>query len=370
VPSPITGDRSSSACEHLVERGGRKQALGPPLELLGRGGADPLARLARQGPEAPSEQLEQQRGFALNAALLEGWLSYWIRERVRGDIVTSPTYDELTQRVAELEQRIKMLEERGDPLPAASDASRVLVQYAPLLLEKIFEKLLVIGTDFRIVDANTAAIRTYGGAKQGVLGGRCYEVTHGVREPCTAAEHPCPVRQVLATGQPACVEHVHQSAEGHEVHVEILAFPIRAADGSTEYVVEMQNDITDRKRADRARIEREKLEAVIEMAGAVCHQLNQPLQLVAMSAQLAEQRLGRDHATSKLLKNIVEGTHRMVEVSRKLQYIIRYETTEYALGVRIVDLERSSGAPESDGLGDDSQPTGRGEEPPADVAEP
>ena len=40
-------------------------------------------------------------------------------------------------------------------------------------------------------------------------------------------------------------------------------------------------DISHRKQAEIERLQKEKLQGVLEMAGAACHELNQPLQVVS-----------------------------------------------------------------------------------------
>ena len=50
-----------------------------------------------------------------------------------------------------------------------------------------------------------------------------------------------------------------------------------------EYVSGVFFDITDYKRAEQERIHGEKLQGILEMAGAVCHEMNQPIQAVYLN---------------------------------------------------------------------------------------
>ena len=49
------------------------------------------------------------------------------------------------------------------------------------------------------------------------------------------------------------------------------------------------NDVSDRKRAEKALRESERMKGVLEMAGAVCHELNQPLQSILWYFELLSQ---------------------------------------------------------------------------------
>jgi PAS domain S-box-containing protein len=105
-------------------------------------------------------------------------------------------------------------------------------------------------------------------------------------------------------------------------------------------------DITDRKRTELERqqdlMRREKLHGVLEMAGATCHEFNQPMQVISGYTEL----LLRDSKESGLgteeLKRIKAASDRMIEITRKLHQITRYETREYVGGATIIDIDKSS----------------------------
>jgi PAS domain S-box-containing protein len=105
-------------------------------------------------------------------------------------------------------------------------------------------------------------------------------------------------------------------------------------------------DVTNRKRAEQEReqelMRREKLHGALEMAGAACHEFNQPLQVISGYADL----LLRDRRGSGLgcdeLERIKAASDRMMEISRKIQQITRYETREYVGGATIIDIDKSS----------------------------
>jgi DNA-binding response OmpR family regulator len=86
--------------------------------------------------------------------------------------------------------------------------------------------------------------------------------------------------------------------------------------------------------------EREKLEGVLEMAGAVCHELNQPLQSVSGFSELLLMDMTPDDPQRETLTMIKEGIDRIGELTRKIMKITRYQSKPY-LSSTIVDIEQA-----------------------------
>ena len=104
------------------------------------------------------------------------------------------------------------------------------------------------------------------------------------------------------------------------------------------------SDISWRKRAEARLLQNEKLQAVVEMAGAVCHEMNQPMQLTLV--ELAEFLVMDTYNKSEIeikVARIRQPLNALRDMSRKLMHITRYETRDYVEGERIVDIDRSSG---------------------------
>jgi signal transduction histidine kinase len=97
-----------------------------------------------------------------------------------------------------------------------------------------------------------------------------------------------------------------------------------------------------RHRSESERIYREKLQAVLETAGAICHELNQPMMTISGHTELLIGTLdSNDPAYPKIVK-IKAQVERMGTITQKLMGITRYETKDYVQGERIVDIEKSS----------------------------
>ncbi|KXB30559.1 Fis family transcriptional regulator [Dechloromonas denitrificans] len=103
-------------------------------------------------------------------------------------------------------------------------------------LDGLPEPRIVMNADYRIVAANAAYIREFGGGKP-IVGRTCYEVSHHFAVPCDQAGESCPLKQSLEAGTPQHVLHLHHTPRGEE-HVAVETTPIRDDRGQIAYFVE------------------------------------------------------------------------------------------------------------------------------------
>ena len=78
-----------------------------------------------------------------------------------------------------------------------------------------------------------------------------------------------------------------------------------------------------------ALLEKEKLQGVIEMAGAVCHDLNQPLMAISGFSEILLMNTSEDNPQYPNIRNIQEQVERMGKITRRLMNITRYKTKAY-----------------------------------------
>jgi len=90
-------------------------------------------------------------------------------------------------------------------------------------------------------------------------------------------------------------------------------------------------------------LRQEKLQGVLEMAAAVCHEMNQPLQAISGYSQLLLMQISEDDPTYDKVNKIKDQVFRMAEITNKLMGITRYETRQYLGETRIIDIDKASG---------------------------
>ncbi len=103
-------------------------------------------------------------------------------------------------------------------------------------------------------------------------------------------------------------------------------------------------DIADKKRAQEEQFKHEKLQGVLELAGTVCHELNQPFQIISGYAELMmmDKGINENSKFYTLIPKIKKQIDRMGQITQKLNQITEYKTKNYLEGT-IIDLDLKLG---------------------------
>lgn len=203
-------------------------------------------------------------------------------------------------------------------------------------------------TDYTVMLANGAAREK--GLCEGV---KCHVASHGHTEPCGANGHSCPIVGVLATGQPAVVEHVHHLPDGQLEHVEIRGFPIQEEQGKVDRVIIYSLDVTERKRAEQAQAKLlgclEQANAELnEFAYAVSHDLKAPLRGIRSLAnwiaadysdkldQDGKEQLGLLQSRVDRMQNLIDGILQYSRIGRTDEERMRVDLNEHV--AEVIDM--------------------------------
>ncbi|ADK84916.1 putative phytochrome sensor protein [Desulfarculus baarsii DSM 2075] len=88
----------------------------------------------------------------------------------------------------------------------------------------------------------------------------------------------------------------------------------------------------------------ERREAAMEMAGAACHELAQPLTALALRLETLMRGLPEGDPLRGQMNSLTAEVDRVGELLRKISEVNRYVTKPYAQGLRIIDLRAASAA--------------------------
>lgn len=108
-----------------------------------------------------------------------------------------------------------------------------------------------------------------------------------------------------------------------------------------EVVLLAIKDITEEKKQEQIKMEKEKLSAVIQTAGAICHEMNQPLMVIQGFSDLLLEDISGESIQNSNIKEIKKQAERLGEITRKLMTITHYKTKDY-LNSEIIDIEAAS----------------------------
>lgn len=93
----------------------------------------------------------------------------------------------------------------------------------------------------------------------------------------------------------------------------------------------------------RKNVEQEKLDAITELAGAVAHEMRQPMTVVHNIMKLFHDKLKKNELVTEEELNIINfQCERMNDIIRKMLNITSYKTKNYINSKKIIDLDVTS----------------------------
>ncbi len=104
----------------------------------------------------------------------------------------------------------------------------------------------------------------------------------------------------------------------------------------------VHTEITRQEQLESERRKREKLQGVLEMAGAVCHELNQPLMTISGYCEMILSGLPDDDPLCSLITTIKDQSDRIGKLTYRIGRITKYKTKDYVSDGKIIDIEKAS----------------------------
>jgi two-component system, NtrC family, sensor kinase len=162
--------------------------------------------------------------------------------------------------------------------------------YKTVMNDFIHEDVLVIASNYQILDANDALLKRLSRTREEVIGHNCFEVTHHYTSPCAVESCQCPLKETMATQKPFTTTHVHLDKEKGEHHVAISCYPLMGPEGLAG-AIEISKDITRDIMMQRSLMQQEKLASIGRISAGVAHEINNPLTTVLTTAMLLQEDL-------------------------------------------------------------------------------
>lgn len=201
------------------------------------------------------------------------------------------------------------------------------------VIKSLPDGVIILDRRDRVVEINPAACRLVGESAHAIL----WRPARIVLGPCLhLVDRGRQTEEIL--------ENVELDLEEGRCFFHVRITPIRQHGRLVARLFVLQ-DITDRKYAQEDQLDSEKLKAALEMAGAVCHKLNQPIQGIYGYAELLMLKMAPDDPLYGKIAAIRTQTEKMGEITKKLMGITRYRTARYTSGETIVDIDSSSSDP-------------------------
>src|SRR5208283_1534505 len=186
------------------------------------------------------------------------------------------------------------------------------------ILESVGEGIIVVDREYRIQSANRAFCEFVKMPAAEIVGRHCYEVSHYMDRPCFEVGEQCAVRQMLETGAPQLVTHLHTTRAGGKQYVETKAYPITDASGAVVSAIEILHDVTERKVIEDQFRQAQKMEAVGHLAGGIAHDFNNMLTAIMGYGSLLNSRLGKDSELRPFVDQILSSAGKSANLTRQL----------------------------------------------------
>ena len=206
-------------------------------------------------------------------------------------------------------------------------------RFLQTILDSLWMQLLVVDPEKRVIMVNKHFLQTNGCTESEILGHRYQAVSPWQ----TTSSSPCPIGTVLTGRKPITVLDRLDAGTGPKWFERHLA-PILDNEGKVSFVIEAVRDITDQRLLEQEKMERMKLQGVIEMAGTAAHELNSPLFAALGTAQLLRDDLpSRDMIDE--MDMIIRNMKKMSDLTRKMTAVTGFESLDYVGDRKIVAMK-------------------------------
>ena len=202
-------------------------------------------------------------------------------------------------------------------LKSAEYQASLQKMFSDFLIQQSNEAIVVLNTDFTIIEVNESYLNIVNKKRENVLGAYCYEAYYGLNAPC-ASSYPlmqCPMLETLRTGESAHVVHEYTGKKNGTVYGNVVTYPLRNQDGDIFQVIEIIRDITDaistgwerrvkELKADLNKmVQEDRMISLGKLAASCVHEINNPIHGLLTFTDLMQEILAEgDPAPERLEK--------------------------------------------------------------------
>lgn len=206
-----------------------------------------------------------------------------------------------------------------------------LASISKFIMDESLKGLVVISSDYRVSFASSLISQLTELNDDEWQGKFCYQILRQKENPCEGMTSPCPLRQVIESGQPFRSFQRLINSRKEEVPFVVDCYPFKNEDGKVVQAVGMLRDLCEASNIESEMGKLQRFAAMGEVLPGIAHNLNTPLSAVMARAEMLVGRLeelkkgeegGAGSFESKLDKSIRDAGV-VVANATKLSAIIR-----------------------------------------------
>jgi two-component system NtrC family sensor kinase len=229
-----------------------------------------------------------------------------IRLRPKGIGVLEHNIGRLMRRLFEVDQRLSSTEEQ-----LAFEK-----KFSDFLIHQSTAAIVIINTDFTIVETNEAYLKAVNKSKEEAIGAHCYKVSHGLSVPCSSAKPglKCPMVETLRTGMSSHTIHEHPYSKKGSTFCNLVAYPLWNQNSEIYRIIEVWRDITDElshswtkqiqeiKSNLQRLVQEDRMISLGKLVASCVHEINNPIQGLMTFTYLIQEILAERKPTPEDLE--------------------------------------------------------------------
>ncbi len=191
--------------------------------------------------------------------------------------------------------------------------------------------LVLLNKDLNVLWGNTIAAEWFGALDQ-LQGRPCFASLWSEADICEG----CASTKAIRSGTVEQSEKAIPGSDGQPRFFQITASPIKNSQGEIIQIVELIQDITEKKQLEGQLLQAGKMVAMGELASGIAHEINNPLAVIGAHAERMAHLLSNAQASpeklsgkfSSYLEAIVRHTYRCKEIIEKLLSFARHKEVD------------------------------------------
>ncbi len=293
------------------------------------------------GKQIILREIERMRPFLHQVGATLSGVSEILRRR-RAEEELKKAHDALEQRVsertAELSKANDLLQTQVAERRRAEEAVEERERRFRALIENSSDGINLLSADGIILFASPSITRILGYDIGEFVGRNAFEMMHPDDLPLTSGLF---ARLLKTPGATETAQFRYRRRDGAWRWLEGVGINL-LRDPSVQAIVVNYRDISERRQAEEATREAERLMVLAQAAVGAAHEIFQPLTAVIGQAELVLSKIAPDDPKRKDLEAIIRAGYQISDIVNKMQTPRRYATRPYVKGVDMIDFDAAA----------------------------